>query len=120
MRELFVLNELCLSRCRVAVEAVGFYPTCLSGLRHGWCCLTAHQLACLEKLVLRYSFFNGYRKNECQCVLSFQYPMSLLGLDGTLSPERRQGLIFEDLSERNQRDQDRTSIKYARIDEHWQ
>ena len=50
--------------------------------------LTAHHSACLEKLVLRYPFFNGYRKNECQCVLSFQYPMSLLGLDGTLSPER--------------------------------
>jgi hypothetical protein len=63
----------------------------LSGLsdgRHGWCCLTAHQLACLEKLVLRYALFSVYRKNECQCVLSFQYPMSLLGLDGTLSPER--------------------------------
>ena len=56
--------------------------------RHGWCCLTAHQSACLEKLVLRYPSFDGYRKNECQCVLSFQASMSLSVLDGTLSPER--------------------------------
>jgi hypothetical protein len=47
--------------------------------RHGWCCLTAHQLACLEKLVLRYSLFSGYRKNECQCVLSFQPGCRCLG-----------------------------------------
>ena len=52
----------------------------------------------------------------------FVFPtwMSLSGLDGTLSPERERDFIFEVLFERNQRDQDETSIKYARIDEHWQ
>jgi len=104
----------------VKMSSMSLKSSDFSDGRHGWCCLTAHQLACLEKLVLRYPFFNGYRKNECQCVLSFQvrcrcWVWTVLSLRNV-----REASSSRACGKRNQRDQDKTSITCARIDEHWQ